>query len=130
MEMPRQVRRALVLLWISLAAGLVLSIVETVPLESEGDPAWEWIFWGVIAIGYGITALLLVFAARRHNWARWVLLALTFLAVAFMLYPWDWMTAEHYREMLDPSTAVLFVMDFVGLYWLFSGSGAAWYRNK
>jgi peptidoglycan/LPS O-acetylase OafA/YrhL len=130
MEMPRQVRRALALLWVSLVAGIVISILEAAPLEYDDDPWWKWFFWGVFALGYGIIAVLLAFIARRHNWARWVLLAITFLGLALMLYPWEWMTAETYAEMMDPSTVVIMIMDFAGLYWLFSGPGAAWYKTR
>jgi hypothetical protein len=87
------------------------------------------LLWASFAFAYGMMAALVVFISRRHNWARVTFLVITILGIAVMVYPWEGMNAD-YWEIFSPSNVVFAAMDGVALYWLFSGSGAAWYAAK
>src|SRR3954470_10537846 len=91
MQMPVQVRRAVILLWFMLAAGVVglfsvnsftteLAVATSMPYALE-------IMWAVMFSVLILNAILIVCISRRRNWARFVLLLVTLGGFAGMLWP-------------------------------------------
>jgi hypothetical protein len=81
----------------------------------------------VFLVLLGLYATLITFASRRKNWARITLLVLAVITIAgyFLLpseTPAPWWT--------EANTWISFVLEWVALYWLFTGAGARWYANK
>jgi hypothetical protein len=125
MDTPAQVKRAVVLLWISLGLGAVQLLTSTKPLDPD-DREWRLIAFAVSTAVWLIIAALIYLISRRHNWARMAYLALFVLTLAgnaffpFDSEPW-WSTALMVTVTLCESVA---------LYWLFSGTGAQWYSTR
>lgn len=120
-DAPAQVRRAFILLWASVAIGIAQAIYETVAL-----PAIESYALVASALMLAITAayaVVVYLAARRRNWARYVLLVWT---VGGLLA---------YVGFVGPSASagdiVVYASMFIellALYWLFTSPGRLWYR--
>ena len=122
--MPTQVRRAVILLWITL-----LISIAAMPFEFDWA-AWKdepvWLFCFMFIVGYGISALPIVFVARRRNWARIALLLLTILGLLGTAYAWSYI--DSWWSLI--SDVAYLALDIVALYWLFTGSGAAWFAKR
>jgi RsiW-degrading membrane proteinase PrsW (M82 family) len=109
---------------------VALGFVEFTFLLMNPDPD----IFEILGFVVGSTLLVLVaycvalvFAARRRNWARQLLLLFVVLTVAVVVLlppetpePW-WVLA---------STALSTILEVVAMFWLFSGSGAQWYRLR
>jgi hypothetical protein len=128
---PTQVTRAVWLLWI----GSVVAVTGAVPmylepsLPSPLDTAVPpWAIWVFLASLFGFWALLTFAIAQRRNWARVTTLVL--FGGRLLLYVWkpEEMIASRpaYELVLDLLDAALIGL---ALYWLFTGSGAAWFRR-
>jgi hypothetical protein len=125
LEAPDQIRRAVILLWISLGIG-VFETALTFFLDSLSDGLGDlWIMFGV---GYLFYAFLICRASQRKNWARVALLAITAAGMTLLFIPsfqpsdetvWWWV-----------STIGAAILDIVALYWLFFGNGAKWYSSR
>jgi hypothetical protein len=128
--MPAQVRRAVILLWTVLLISIVAMPLEFDWAAWQAEPAWKdepmWIFWLIFVAGYGISAIPIYFVARRHNWARIFLLLLTVGGIGAMLYVWPY--ADSWWS--QASDVAFLMLDIVALYWLFTGSGAAWFAKR
>ena len=126
--MPVQVRRAVILLWLTLLISIIATpFSELSELESTvGNDAPAWLFWLFFVAGYGIVAIPIVFIARRHNWARIVLLLLTIGTFLVTIYFWPY--ADSWWSLA--SDVGFLALDIVALYWLFTGSGAEWFIKR
>jgi len=124
MEMPAQVRKAVVLLWLSLLIAFVITPFE-VDLADWKEEPW-WLPWALFGGGFLVAALPIVFVARRHNCARIVLLLLTLATIASMI--WLWNFVESWWTVV--SDVGFIALDVVALYWLFTGAGAAWFSKR
>ena len=121
--MPAQVRKAVILLWLTLLISVVITAIELDWAAWRDESAW--LFWLMFVVGYGIAAIPIVFVARRHNWARILLLLLTIGGWA-TVYLWS-----YDDSWWSQASDVAFVtLDIVALYWLFTGSGAAWFVKR
>ena len=123
METPAQVQIALKLLWGSFALGLV----HVVSLALFDESSWESAAFliTIVAVTSAAYAALIVYAGKRHNWARVVLLLAAIASVALFLFPAD-----------EPeplwSTALILVsslLEIAAMFWLFSRVGNEWYRE-
>src|SRR5258706_5257469 len=123
-DMPAQVRKAVMLLWVTLLISIIATPLEIDWAASSDEPAW--LFWLLFVVGYSISAIPIVFVARRRNWARIVLLLLTIAALCAMVYVWPY-TDSWWSQASDMA---IFALDIVALYWLFTGSGAAWFAKR
>lgn len=128
---PAQVSRAVTLLWLALVLGLLSAIpiyLEPMPPESE-VPAWS--LWVLLALVTAFWALLTYLISRGHNWARITTLVLTIASVAGHV---STLTDSQARGLLSAYIVVadilLTIMTLLALYWLFTGSGAAWFRQS
>lgn len=124
MGMPAQVRRAVIVLWLS----LLISII-TIPIEMD-RASWNdqpvWLSVTMFVVGYGIAAAPIVFVARRHNWARIMLLGLTVLGVGVTIYMWEYFESSWQRTQ----DVAYLAIDIAALYWLFTGAGGAWFSKR
>lgn len=125
-DTPTQVRRAIILLWITqvlVVVDAVLSMMFPEP-DMPGETGFLVIVFLVLL---GLYATLITFAARRKNWARITLLVLAVISFAgYFLLPSD-IPAPWWTEA---NLWLSFVLEGVALYWLFTGAGARWYANK
>lgn len=127
MEAPAQVKRAVTLLSVSLALGILDSVLGAEPLEPE-DAKWEAIIWLITGGVFLLVAALIFFIYRGQNWARITYLMLTVLTlIAYGAFPLDMQDISWWSLSLTGLTTVL---DLIALYWLFSGSGSRWYSAK
>lgn len=124
---PTQVARAVWLLW----AALILAIVGAVPMYLEPLPsdtlATKWSLWAILAFVWGFWALLTFSIGRRQNWARVTTLLFFIGGLIYCVLEPQTLTARPAYELalqLADTT-----MTGIALYWLFTGSGAAWFRR-
>jgi len=125
-ERPTQVTRAVRLLWIALALGVVGSVpMYSEPLPPEASfPSWS--LWVVLALVFAFWGLLTLLIGRRHNWAR--IMTLLFFIGGLGFWIWD---PSALSDLPAYGLALEFidtVITVIALYWLFTGSGAAWFR--
>ena len=125
-EPPSQVRKAVVLLWVSLILGILGTFVQWEPLGPDLEEI-RVSMWGVMAFSIGAPAVLIYFISRRQNWARILTLVLTIGGIAaYFLFPMD--PPEPWTSLV--MTEGVTVLDLVALYWLFSGAGAKWFTSS
>jgi len=123
-EMPRQVKIAVGLLWLSVALSIPMFL-----LSGSHEPSEEALDSTVVVFVLGVlcifSAYVNVMVYRGNNWARLVIL-FSFALSALMLYlPSDESTAiERALEVL------LFVLDAVTVYLLFREPGSLWFKNR
>ena len=127
---PVQVSRAITLLWLALILGLLSAIsvyLEPMPPESE-VPAWS--LWLLLALVTVFWALLTYLISRGHNWARITTLILTIASVVGHVTT---LADSQTRGLLSPYIIVtdilLTLITLLAMYWLFTGHGAAWFRQ-
>ncbi len=123
---PPQVRQAITLLWTAQLLGVV-DIVLTL-MDPDLDLAGHTGFFLVISVIvlFALYAALIIFAAKRKNWARITLLVLTIVTTTAFV----WMPSE----ALDPWWTValswlISILEIVALFWMFTGAGARWYSG-
>lgn len=125
-DTPRQVRQAIILLWITqvlvvVDAGLTLMFPEP---DMAGETAFLVVLFVVIL---GLYATLITFAAKRKNWARITLLVFAVISFAgYFLLPSEIPTPWWAEANIWLST----ILEVVAMYCLFSGAGARWYAGK
>ena len=120
-DAPAQVRRAFILLWASVAIGIAQAIYETVTL-----PTIESYALVALALMLAITAayaLIVYLAARRRNWARYILLVWT-VAGLFVYIGFVGRSASAGDIVVYASMFI----ELLALYWLFTSPGKLWYR--
>jgi hypothetical protein len=112
------------MLWISLLLGFLASLPEYGKPLSPEVPRWS--VWVLMAFVFGLWAVVTLFIARRRNWAR----ILTLISFVFGLAYWLW----DYRALAERPIYLL-AIDFIdttltalALYWLFTGTGAIWFK--
>jgi ABC-type Fe3+-siderophore transport system permease subunit len=124
-QRPVQIQWAVVLLGLSLIAGFIAGAGEMAFGFAE-EPEFEWLFLGVFFGSFVLMGIPIYFVWRRRNWARIVLLLLTIAGVATTF----WLPPEgaSFREW--SMEIALTGADLLALYWLFTGSGAAWFSKR
>lgn len=127
LETPPQARRAIYLLWMSLFLSIVDSALSLEPIEEAG-PEFQILMAAVLVRTFAISALLIYFASRRHNWARIVLLLLTVIGLSmYYVWPPDFTAHPWWSWTL---TGVVTLLDIAALVMLFSGSAVKWYSLR
>jgi len=116
-DAPARVRAAIALLWASVLITLVKTVVADL-LESGAAII-------VVAVVLAIYGLVVFRASQRHNWARYVVLVWTVVAIAtYVITASDMPTWEH---LLD---AVSFAVDIMAICLLFTPEANQWYRVR
>ncbi|HET7732111.1 MAG TPA: hypothetical protein VFK48_18960 [Usitatibacter sp.] len=126
MEMPPQVRRAVILLWIALVAAIG-SMVFAFDVAAFADPEMASFVWPFLIGTVILNAALIHYISRRRNWARVVLLVLTIAGIAVMVWPFDDVALTWDSLVSDVAFTAL---DVIALYWLFTGPGAVWFARR
>jgi hypothetical protein len=131
---PAEVRRSVQLLWIAMALGFVLALIDVLNVDDENPDFW----WGLGA-AVGTSAVMFavffwiygaVYAGR--NWARIVVLVLTvvwtimLLAIVVMLGWGSHLSASTKFDLLF--NAGQFALTLVATVLLFTPAANAWYR--
>ena len=129
-EAPARVRRAVVLLWVALALAIAQFVFDAQVLEMKIESGLDLVFGAFVVFSYGITAALIHFTGRGKNWARMLLLLATLAGTALMLFPWGEGYFESWTARDIASAAAFSILDFVALYWLFTGEANAWFRRR
>ena len=124
-DMPVQVRKAVLLLWVSLGLSTLGMAADWGPIPAE-DRSFE-IQMIVMAIAVTVfQAGLIYFASRRRNWARILLLVLVLLGgITYVLMPVEDEPWWYWASVLGSLT-----LDGVAIYWLFSNGASGWYRAR
>ncbi|QJR13411.1 hypothetical protein [Usitatibacter palustris] len=123
-QRPIQVTRAVQLLWISLILGCVATALEWDLLDPELGEFASWM-WGAAAVTVAIPAVLIVFIARGHNWARILMLVLTLGSVALTISWYEDVFTEPWWS--GATTVILTALDVVALYWLYTNPGRRYF---
>jgi peptidoglycan/LPS O-acetylase OafA/YrhL len=122
-DKPAQVRRAVIILWTSLAIGIAQELLN---LDSHAKEYWAIV---VLTTGgmFAINALLIHLVSRGRNWARIVLLILTIAGLpVYVLWP-----GEYFTDLWSLVVTCLgIVLDLTALAMLFTGKGAKWYSSR
>ncbi len=124
--MPPQVRRAVILLWITLVAAIA-SMVFAFDVATFAEPEMASFLWPFLIGTFILNVVLIYYISRRRNWARVVLLLLTIGGIIVMLWPFDDVTVTWDSVVSD---AAFTALDVIALYWLFTGPGAAWFARR
>jgi hypothetical protein len=124
-DAPANVRRAVILLWISVALSLV-----------EFASNWEWPelladqmneILAFVFISLAVSIALVVLVARRHNFARYLLLLGTIgWIVLYIVHPWD---LSDYPWWSNLVSFAIIAVDLVAVWWLFSRSASEWFSR-
>jgi hypothetical protein len=119
-QSPAQAARPRTAIFAIWCFGLALFI-------GTGLIAFAWGFYrqaGLTFLGIG---LLIVFAARRQNWARWILTIVTIVSLIMM---WPLIRFQlTYGPMVAVATCVQIVLEILGCLLLFLPSSNGWYRG-
>jgi len=125
-KMPDTVKRAVWLLW----ASLILGILSSIPWAFEPLPPEmpKWFTWSLMLFTFGLSAMLIFFTSRRHNWARMV----NFVFYIFGILSTFWDAASFFNGPVYAWSISLttMLMDAVAFYWLLTGEGAAWFNRS
>jgi hypothetical protein len=126
-ETPRQVRRALFLLWTAFILLVIESVAEIFAVDSLEFGLAEPVGWVLLFVA---NAVVIRYAAQRRRWARMVLLLFTSLSVvgvgAYVAFP---EFAQDERWWSIAADMVITGMEVVALFWLFTGPSRAWYSR-
>ena len=131
---PAQITLAVRILW----AGLFAGLVGLLPwfrgnwwLNSDGTtPAAAGLAVAIVltVIFVVIFVALLLLIGRRHNWARWVLLA-------YVLLGWIVQAVDFPKTISETPLAagidfLIAISEFWACYLLFLSSGAKWFKRQ
>lgn len=121
---PNRVRNAVALLWVSLALGLLVSVIAPAPATSAASPV---LVYSIILITTLLLAFLVYKIGQGRNWARIIFVVMTVIG----LVPYMSALSEIFnRSALGGaiSTAQT-IMQVVAIYFLLSKPGALWFRK-
>lgn len=121
---PREVVIAVRLLWVSLIAGIPVSIRDF----QDGPPADDGGFLLMFTFAlYAISVLMIVFIGRGRNWARIALLVFNILNLLSFL-----LAFAELRKYPTGEFAILLIvlgLDLAALYLLYTRAGSPWFRQ-
>jgi hypothetical protein len=121
---PREVVVAVRLLWLSLVAGIPVSIREYQDGASEGNAAFLLYF--TLSL-YAISVFMVLSLQRGHNWARIVLLVFNVLNLLSFLFAFSELRKYPTGDFV---ILVLVVgLDLAALYLVYTRAAAEWFRR-
>lgn len=118
-DAPLEVRTAVIFLWLSVLITLIQTSVEDFISSSATLAA--------VALVLAIYGLVIFRASRRHNWARYVLLIWTVLAVVIYALNFQTDSRPLWGHMLVVTS---FTAEFIAIYMLFTGVAGQWYQRR
>ena len=123
-QQPSQIHIALILLWISLGVGLLISLIDSNPALAGVSTAF------IVTVAVAVLAVMAFFIfhiGRGRNWAR-----ITFL-ILFLLGTWPFMqelVGMFNRSLIACLLSVTqFVLQISAIYLIFTKPGNAWFRK-
>lgn len=120
---PSEVRRAISILWLSLALSTVSTIFDWIEIP-EKDIRHDPMLIGLFAAFTFVQALLIHLTARRRNWAR-ILLLVNVVAVAASYF-----FIEADFDLLQwTGIGAFLLLDGIAMVLLFTRPSRAWYRD-
>ena len=127
---PRRVRRAVALLWASLALSVVQMLLDAEFATLADEDGFAAVFWTLVIGSTAFVGVLIHFIGRGRRWARTLMLLVTVVGTVLLVLPWDeqdylagWTVASFV------STLALTLMDAAALYWLYTGEAKDWFRR-
>jgi hypothetical protein len=124
MERPRAVVLAVRLLWISIVAGIPISVREYHDASAEGSATFLLYF--TLAL-YAISVWMVVSIRKGRNWARILLLAFNVLNLLSIALAYEEFRKYPTGELL--ALMIVVALDFTALCLLYTRAGAAWFRR-
>ena len=118
---PRVVTLAVVFLAVVFAGGLALKIL--------GAQSFDLRFYVEFVVTFLLEAVTGWFIFRGKNWARWVLIAMFVLGVAFT-FPEFIQRAQHYSALRVGRYIIGVIADLIILFALFQPSASRWYLEE
>lgn len=123
--MPSQVKYAIISVVVSLIVGGIDLALQFVGITKQDTAASSVIGF---AAGMAITALLLTFIVKRHNWARWIFIVITGLTVLLAIQIF---VTEMRSDFLGAiSTAIQAVLQTIAVLLLLQRSVGQWFKNS
>jgi hypothetical protein len=128
LERPPQVARGVKLMWIAIPVGLMGSIINLATFAQPGIPKGTQVGLTLssLAIGFAITAWLIISAGKGKNWARIVQLvfvcfgALSSIMLVMTPMPFHWSVWVLYFAQM--------ALNIAAMVFLFSSPANEWYR--
>ncbi len=122
--MESQVKHAIIAVVVSLIVGGIDLALQFVGITKQDTAAGSAIGF---AAGVVITASLLTFIAKRHNWARWVFIVLTCLTILLAV---PTLLAEMTSDIIGAiSTAIQSVLQAVAVVLLLQRPVRQWFQK-
>lgn len=123
--MPKHVKLAIIAVVVSLFIGGADVLLQRAGLTKQDTAAGSAIGF---AFGVLITAVLLFFIAKRHNWARWVFIILTGLTILLSI---PVIVTELGSDFLGAiSTTLQVTLQAIALTLLLLRPVGNWYKNR
>lgn len=120
MQKPTSVKRAELIIWLSLVASTILAV-----FERQRNIISSGVFVATLVL-YALYCIIPYKIGRGSNWARYVYAILSAAGFALMLSS-DLKDSAHFEVILawveTPFTAI-------SLYWLFKSSSEPWFEKR
>ena len=126
---PRRARRAVALLYTSLALSVLQMLLDAEFVTLAGEDGFAIVFWTLVIGSTAFVGVLIHFIGRGRRWARTLLLLVTLVGVALIVVPWEDDYVAGWTVASFVSTLALTLMDAVALYWLYTGEAKSWFRR-
>ena len=123
--MPSQVKYAIISVVVSLIVGGIDIALQFAGIIKQDTAASSPIGF---VVGVAITALFLIFIAKRNNWARWVFIVLTGLDVLLKI-KFIFVTQMRSDFLGAISTAIQSVLQAIAVILLLQRSVGQWFKN-
>lgn len=124
LQRPRAVVVAVRLLWVSIVAGIPVSIREYQDGASEENATFLLYF--TLAL-YVLSVFMVVFIHRGRNWARIMLLVFNILNVLSFLLAFE--ALQKYPTGDFIILLIVVALDLVALYLLYTRAATLWFRG-
>ena len=106
--------------------GLVIALSILSFLSAAGDAEGTAVAVGIVS--NVIQILLVVLAARRRNWARWVLAILFVIGLFYFLTQVGAVFA--YSQFLGFLNVASYIAGGIGIFFVFTSEASDWYRSR
>ncbi|MBC2732066.1 hypothetical protein [Thiobacillus sp.] len=127
---PREIKVALMLLWIALFAGaasLIPMFVNNWSVISDQPADW----WIQILWGYPLNIMLLLALAQGYGWIRWLLtIALTLMFFSLLVKFKEWSQLHEQLGIFLYVEPIVFISRCIAIVLLFRPESNIWYARR
>jgi len=124
-QKPKAVEIAVLVLWLTLALGLVMSVVR---ISHTSLPVSSTLVYSILIISFAFSALCIYKISRGRNWARIIYLILLLLGM-FKTVPSLILAIEH-APFSGSLSATVVAAQLVAMAFLFTGSSNGWFEQR